>query len=88
MLSNFLVKFIISILDIETKQKPSIKGLKVETEYLKHDIEISNVKIKADFEMLKYVIMETIFKEVFGVFSSKNRAADKDSSDKSDNTEV
>lgn len=87
MLSNFLVRFIISILDIETKQKPSIKGLKIETEYIKHDIEVSNVKIKADFEMLKYVVMETVFKEVFGMFSSKNRAADKQASDESEPTE-
>jgi hypothetical protein len=73
LLANVLVKLLITVLEIDTDQTKNIKGLEHESENLKHNIETSKVKIKANFELLKYVIIETLFKEIVGLFTFKKK---------------
>jgi uncharacterized membrane protein YbhN (UPF0104 family) len=74
-LSNFFTKFIVSVLGLDMKQARSIKGLKLESENVKQKIETEKIKIKTDFQLLRYAIMESFLKEIFGLFTSKKKDA-------------
>lgn len=71
--ANILVKLLLTVLDIETDQSKNIKGLELESEYLKHNIDTSKVKVKANFALLKYAIIESLFKEIVGLFTFKKK---------------
>ncbi len=81
--ANFFVKFIMSVFNLDMDQSKSVQGLKFESEMLKHNIESDKDKIKTDVQMLRYVIMESFFREFFGLFSSnkKSEASDDAESD-------
>ena len=70
-LSNLFVKLIVSVMSLDISQSKSLKGLKIEREVLNHKIETGKVKIKANAQSLRYVIMESLFREFFGLFKSK-----------------
>ena len=72
--ANLFVKLIISVFNIDSDQSNSINGLKKEGEYIKHKIETDKTKIEADFQILRYTIMGSIFKEILGLFTSKKKA--------------
>lgn len=92
-LSNLFTRFIVSVLGLDMHQAKSIKGLKLESENVKQKIETDKIKIKTDFQLLRYAIMESFLKEVFGLFTSKKKdtAADEpepdQASDKKDKNE-
>ena len=50
-----------------------INGLKKEGEQIKHKIETDKTKIEADFQILRYTIMGSVFKEILGLFTSKKK---------------
>ena len=70
-LSNLFVKLIVSVMSLDISQSKSLKGLKLEREMLNHKIDADKVKIKANAQSLRYVIMESLFSEFFGLFKSK-----------------
>lgn len=72
-LSNLFTKFIVSVLGLDMNQAKSIKGLKFESENVKQKIETDKIKIKTDFQLLRYAIMESFLKEIFGLFTSKKK---------------
>lgn len=74
-LSNLFTKFIVSVLGLDINQAKSIKGLKFESENVKQKIETDKIKIKTDFQLLRYAIMESFLKEIFGLFTSKKKDA-------------
>lgn len=74
-LSNLFTKFIVSVLGLDMNQARSIKGLKFESENVKQKIETDKIKIKTDFQLLRYAIMESFLKEIFGLFTSKKKDA-------------
>ena len=74
-LSNLFTKFIVSVLGLDMNQAKSIKGLKFESENVKQKIETDKIKIKTDFQLLRYAIMESFLKEIFGLFTSKKKDA-------------
>lgn len=74
-LSNLFTKFIVSVLGLDMNQAKSIKGLKLESENVKQKIETDKIKIKTDFQLLRYAIMESFLKEIFGLFTSKKKDA-------------
>ena len=75
--SNLFVKLIISVLNIDTDQSQNIKGLKKEGELIKQKIETDKTTIEADFQLLRYTIMGTIFKEILGLFTFRKRTREK-----------
>ncbi|MCD4725250.1 MAG: phage holin family protein [Bacteroidales bacterium] len=77
-LSNLFTKFIVSVLGLDMNQAKSIKGLKFESENVKQKIETDKIKIKTDFQLLRYAIMESFLKEIFGLFTSKKKDATAD----------
>lgn len=83
LLSNLFAKIIISVFDLDINQAKNIKGLRFESETTKNKIETDKIKIKANVQMLRYVIMESFFREFFGLFSSnkKSEASDDAESD-------
>lgn len=74
-LSNLFTKFIVSVLGLDMNHAKSIKGLKLESENVKQKIETDKIKIKTDFQLLRYAIMESFLKEIFGLFTSKKKDA-------------
>jgi hypothetical protein len=78
LLSNLFAKIIISVFDLDINQAKNIKGLRFESETTKNKIETDKIKIKANVQMLRYVIMESFFREFFGLFSSKQKDASPD----------
>ena len=71
--ANLFVKLIISVFNIDSDQSNSINGLKKEGEHIKHKIETDKTRIEADFQILRYTIMGSIFKEILGLFTSKKK---------------
>jgi energy-coupling factor transporter transmembrane protein EcfT len=72
--ANLFVKLIVTVLDIDTDQSKSIKGLKKEGEHIQHKIETDKTKIEADFQLLRYTILDSILKEILGLFTFRKRA--------------
>ncbi len=72
--SNLFVKLIVLVMDIDTDHANNIKGLKKEQAHIKAKIETDKTKIEADFQVLQYNIMGSIFKEILGLFTSKKKA--------------
>jgi hypothetical protein len=71
--ANFFAKLIISVLNVDSNQSKSLKGLKREEELIHSRIEADKSKIKADFQSLQYTLMGFILKEILGLFTSKKK---------------
>ncbi len=72
--TNLFVKLIVLVMDIDSGHANNVKGLKKEQEHIKERIETDKSKIEADFQVLQYSIMGSIFKEIIGLFTSKKEA--------------
>lgn len=81
-LSNFFAKFIVSVFNLDVNPPANIQGLKLESEKLKLKIETDKVKIKSNAEMLRYIMIESFFREFFGLFSSKKKRDESNDKDK------
>ena len=86
LLSNLFARIIISVFDLDLSQNNSIQGLRYENETLKTKIETGKDNIKTNVQMLRYVIMESLFREFFGLFIPK-RKKKKKSEDSSQESE-
>ncbi len=71
--TNIFVKLIVLVMDIDTDHANNIKGLKKEQEHIKEKIETDKTKIEADFQILRYNIMGSVFNEILGFFTSKKK---------------
>jgi hypothetical protein len=72
--ANLFVKLIVSVIDIETDHSKSIQGLKREGEQIKQKIDLGKTLIETDFQVLRYTILSSIFKEIQGLFTFRKRA--------------
>ena len=81
-LSNLFAKFIVSVFNLDVNTPVNVQGLKNESENLKHKIETDKVKIKSNVEMIRYIVMESFFREFFGLFSSKKKKDEPKNEDK------
>ena len=75
LLSDIFVKLMIFILDIEDPQTASVKGLKVEKKRIKEKLDLNKEKMKSDFQLLKYSLLDGLLKELLGLFSRKRKSA-------------
>ncbi len=73
LLSNLFVKLMIFILDIEDPQTGSVKGLKVEKKRIKEKLDLNKEKMKTDFQLLRYSLLDGLMKELFGLISRKKK---------------
>ena len=73
LLSNLFVKLMIFILDIEDPQTGSVKGLKVEKKRVKEKLNLNKDKLKTDFQLLRYSLLDTLMKEMLGLFTRKKK---------------
>jgi hypothetical protein len=81
LMSNLFAKVIISVFDLDIGHERNIKGLRFENETLNTKIETEKANIKTNVQMLRYVIMESVFRELFGLFKSKKKKKGKPDSD-------
>lgn len=73
LLTNLFVKFMVSIFNLQISTSKNLKGLKSEVVKIEHEIEISKLKIKADFTSIRYAILDNIMKDFFGFFKSREK---------------
>lgn len=73
MLTNLFIKFILFVFNLDINQPANLKGLNNETENIRLKIESEKGKIKTNIQLLRYVIMESLFRELFGLFTSKKK---------------
>lgn len=71
--ANLFVKLIVGVMNIDSDQAKSVKGLKRESEHIKEKIETDKTKIEADFQILKYTIIGSVINEAVGLFTSKSK---------------
>lgn len=74
--ANLFVKLIAAVMDLDSDQAHSLQGLKKEKEHIKDKIETDKSKIEADFQILKYNLMGSVFKEILGMFRTKKENKD------------
>lgn len=77
MFTNLLIKFLISIFDIELSEKSNIDGLKHEIKQIESNIDKNKTSVTANVKMLKYEIIESLIKDLLGLFNSKKNETDK-----------
>ena len=61
----------------------SLASLRRETERLEYKIKVDKSKLKTDFQLLRFQIIEYAFKELLGLFKKSPAREDKSGSDKS-----
>lgn len=71
--TNLFVKLIVLVMEIDTGYPKNITGLKKEKEHMKEKIETDKSKIEADFHILRYNIMGSVFSEIMAFFISKKK---------------
>jgi len=71
--SNLFVKLMLFFLDSDLKQPSTLKGLQMEKENVDEKIELSKEKIKSDFQLLKYSLLDGLLKEFLGLFTRKKK---------------
>ena len=78
-MSNLFAKIIISVFDLDIKQEKNVQGLRSEIDSLKTKIETDKSNIRTNVQMLRYVMMEGLFRELFGFFKpGKKKKSKKD----------
>lgn len=73
LLANVFMKFITTILNIETNHSRDIKGMQLESELIRDKIEAEKTQIRTNIQLLRYSFLESIFKEMIGLFVSKKK---------------
>lgn len=71
--ANLFVKLITAVMNIDSDQANNLEGLKKEQEIIKEKIETDKTMMEADFQILKYNLLGSVFKEFIGLFSSKKK---------------
>ena len=69
--ADFYVKLILPLLKIETRQRKDLKGLSIESEYVKESIELHKKTFISHSQLLKYSVMEDFKNEIVDLVSSK-----------------
>lgn len=69
---NLFVKIIATVFDIDLQQK-TLKGVQNEVLHVNEKIDMEKDKIKGDTQMFRYVLMESFFREFFGLFKTKKK---------------
>jgi len=69
--ANFYVKLILPLLKIETRQRKDLKGLSIESENVKENIELHKKTFMAHSQLLKYSVMEDFKNQIVDLVSSK-----------------
>ena len=77
LMSNLFARIIISVFDLDIKQEKNVQGLKSEIDSLKTKIETDKSNIRTNVQMLRYVMMEGLFRELFGFFKSGKKKKSK-----------
>ncbi|MDX8339048.1 hypothetical protein SLH46_07625 [Draconibacterium sp. IB214405] len=70
--ANLFLKFIVAVFDIDLQHK-TLKGAKAEILNVHGIIEMKKDKLKVDSQMFRYILMESFFREFFGLFKSKKK---------------
>jgi len=69
--ANFYVKLILPLLKIESRQRKDLKGLSIESDYVKENIELHKKTFMAHSQLLKYSLLEDLKNEIVDLVSSK-----------------
>lgn len=77
LLTNLFIKLISFVLEVDLKRPGTIEGLKKEKEDVNEKIDGSKEKIKADFELLRYSLLDGLLKEFMGLFARKKKSTEK-----------
>ena len=75
LLSNLFVKLMVFVLDIDVKQSKNVEGLKQEKENINEKLDLNKEKLKSDFQLLKYSLLDGLMKELLGLFTRKKKTA-------------
>lgn len=75
-LTNLFVKFILSIFSISISYSKNFSGVNREIERIENEIDKNKIKIKADAQIIKYLVLESFIKEFFGLFKSKSKKSE------------
>ncbi|MEN8203885.1 MAG: hypothetical protein ABFS28_14900 [Bacteroidota bacterium] len=75
MLSNLFVKLISFVLEVDLKRPGTIQGLKLEKEDVNEKIDSGKEKIKSDFQLLRYSLLDGLLKEFLGLFARKKKTS-------------
>ena len=73
LLSNLFVKLMVFVLDIDVKQSKNVEGLKQEKENINEKLDLNKEKLKSDFQLLKYSLLDGLMKELLGLFARKKK---------------
>ena len=65
------IKLILPLLKIETRQRKDLKGLSIESDYVKKNIELYKKTFMAHSQLLKYSVMEDLINQIVDLVSSK-----------------
>jgi hypothetical protein len=71
LLSNAIARSLAAVFEIESVHPKDLDGLALEKELAKEKINAQREKINLNFELLRYSFLEYLFKEFFGLFSTK-----------------
>lgn len=72
--TNLFVRLILLVTEMDVQDAHNIQDLRKEKEHIKQRIETDKTKIEADFQILRYSILGSVFKEVIGIFTSKRKS--------------
>jgi ABC-type sugar transport system permease subunit len=73
LLSNLFTKIILSVFDLDINQGKNVQGLRSEIDTLKTKIETDKTNIKTNVQLLRYAMMEGLFRELFGLLKPKKK---------------
>lgn len=73
LLSGLFVRFMVFILDIDLNSSRDLKGLRAEKDQVKEKLEMSKEKLKSDFQLLKYSLLDAIVQSILGIFTRKKK---------------
>lgn len=76
--SGLFVKLISFVLDLEVNQKGSLKGLAKEKESIHEKLQADKEKIKTDLQLIRYTFLESLFKEILGLFTRNKKSGAKE----------
>jgi len=73
LLSNLFVKLMVFILDIDDTETASVKGLNVEKKRIREKLDLNKEKMKTDFQLLRYSLLDGLMKELLGLITRKKK---------------
>lgn len=76
LLTNLFVKLIGFVMNLDAERNSTLTDLQREKENINSKIEADKANIKTEVQMMKYSLMESFLKEIFGLFKSKKKKED------------